>query len=109
MSSKSGAGTGDYEYLRSAIIEKEHIESEYCVVAYTTISLRSRPSVLVIRSEVRRRCEGLSVAPLCAIEAEWPNATVVSWPAFLFQHYVRLERMVSEAAELGRLMMSVQP
>jgi len=97
MSSTKGKGNGDYEYLRSAIEEKEHIEHVFSVVAYTTIHLGSRPSVMVVRSEVRENGQGLTQSPLCSLEGSWPNVNVVSWPAFLFQHYCKLSRLVEDS------------
>ena len=97
MANKGGNGRSDYEYLRSATEEKEHIENEHSVVVYTTMHLCSRPSVLVVRSEVREKGQGISARPMCSYEGSWPNVNVVSWPAFLFQHFVKVGRLTEDA------------
>ena len=96
MSSKPKNGMGDYEMLRAAIEQKEWCEREYNVVVRTTISLRSRPCVLVVSVEAQEGRPALAQSHICSYEVEWPNAGTSSWPATLFQAYVKLDRMVEE-------------
>lgn len=97
MSSKSRLPSGEHEYLRSAITNRKVLEDEFNVVAYTTISLCNRTSVLVVRTEVRERGEAISRTPLCSLQGEWPNAQVVGWCPFLLQHYSKLYRLVEDS------------
>jgi hypothetical protein len=96
MSSKPKAAHGDYEYLRAAIEQKEWTENEYGVVAVTTITLRRSPCVLVISIEGREAREGQRDDHICLYQVEWPNAGTYSFPATLFQAFVKVDRMVEE-------------
>lgn len=96
MSSKPKQAHGDYEYLRAAITQKEHTENEHGLVVTTAISLRSSPCVLGVRVEAWTMGEQVAQASICSWEGSWPNAQVVSWPAFLFQAYVKLDRLVED-------------
>lgn len=97
MSSKAKYLGGNYEYLRAASTEKEECENVYSVVVDTTIRLCSRPSVLVVRSEVRQKGASEVAAPLCSYEGSWPNVQVNSWEAYLFQHYCKVTRLVQDS------------
>ena len=97
MSNGKGKGNGDYEYLRAAVQQKEHTEREHNVVVRTTIRLRSSPCVLELRSEAFAKEYPETQAPICCYEASWPNVQVVSWPAFLYQSAVKLDRLVEES------------
>jgi hypothetical protein len=98
MSSKPNGVHSDYEYLRSAMQEKESIQDEHLVLVTTTIGLRGSPYCLCVRSEAwSLEGEGEPQAPLCSSEGFWPNAQAVSWPAFLFRHMVGLGRLVADS------------
>lgn len=98
MSNKPGGAHGDYEYLRSANIEKENTQDEHNVVVTTAIGLRHSPHCLCVRSEARSTLEWEDPnEPLCSVEGYWPNAQAISWPAFLFRHYVALGRLVADS------------
>lgn len=96
MSSKPKAAHGDYEYLRAAIEQKEWTEREHSVVVAATISLRRSPCVLLIHLEGKEGVKGRADTHICSYEVEWPNAGTYSFPATLFQAYVKLDRMVEE-------------
>ena len=87
---------GDYEMLRAAVEQKEWTENEHSVVVATTITLRRSPCVLLVHIEAQETRAGLKGAHICSYEVEWPNAGTYSWPATLFQAYVKLDRMVEE-------------
>jgi hypothetical protein len=98
MSSKPGAAHSDYEYLRSAMLEKENTESEHDVLVTTAITLCGSPYGLRVRSEAwDSRARESAQAPLCSIEGRWPNAQAISWPAFLFRHQVDMGRLVADS------------
>jgi hypothetical protein len=96
MSSKEPSSRGDHEYLRAAVREKEHIQDEYGVVVDTVISMRSSPYVVVVRSEAREKGGKSSLNPLASCEGSWPNVQVVSWTAFVFQHYCKLSKLIED-------------
>lgn len=99
---------GDHEMLVSAINEKKELQGEYGVVVHTTISFGDRAGVLVVRSEVRRKGEGLEPAPLASYANSWPCAQAVTFPAFLFQHYCKLEAQVREATMVERMLAATE-
>jgi hypothetical protein len=98
MSSKPRGANSDYEYLRAASDQKEHTENEHGVLVTATVRLLSRPSVCSVSLEAWTKGEERAQAPLCSYTSSWPNATVVSWPAFLFQCYVKLDRLVEDSS-----------
>jgi hypothetical protein len=108
MSSKKGTGMGDHEMLVAAIREKKELESEYGVVAYTTIGFGDRLGVLVVRTECRKAGESLQAFPLAAFTNTWPCAQVISLPAFLFQHYCKVEIQVREATAVDRMLAATE-
>jgi|SRR5689334_2021882 hypothetical protein len=98
MSTKNGSAHSDYEYLRSAMLEKENTEYEHDVLVTTTITLCGSPYSLRVRSEAWDSRAGESAqAPLCSEEGRWPNAQSISWPAYIFRHYVSLGRLVADS------------
>lgn len=98
MSSKPNNAHGDYEYLRSAMLEKENTERELDVLVTTAITLCGSPYGLRVRSEAWDSREGSSPqTPLCSVEGRWPNANAISWPSFLFRHQVELGRLVADS------------
>lgn len=97
MSSKPKNAHGDYEYLRSAIKEKEVLEDEHDVLVTATIRLCGSPCSLRIRLEAWDKDQSPATqAPLCSYEVHWPNAGTLSWPATVFNAYVRLSRLVED-------------
>lgn len=97
MSNKGKNAYGDYEYLRSAVTQKEHTENEHGVVVATTIGVCSSPYVLRVRLEAWTKGEDAAQASLCSYEVTWPNATTAGWCATLFQAYVRLDMLVEDS------------
>lgn len=97
MSSKGNNPYADSEFLRAAVTQKEHTESEHSVVVDTVISLRRSPCVLVVRVSARSKLAQEADRELCSYTVEWPNAGTVSWTATLFQAYVKLDRLVEDS------------
>ena len=98
MSSKPSGANGDYEYLRSANIEKEDCEREHDVVVTTVICLRDSPHRLVVRIEAwGTRPEDSRSTPLCSFEAAWPNSYTIGWTGFLFNSYTKAARLVEDS------------
>jgi hypothetical protein len=97
MSSKAKNAYGDYEYLRAAVQQKEHIESEYGVVVTAVIDLCRSPYVLRVHLEAYTKGEEAAQTSLCSYEVSWPNATVIGFAAQLFQAYGKLEDLVADS------------
>jgi hypothetical protein len=97
MSSTRKIKAGDHEYLVAAIANRKALEHEFNVVAYTTVGMCDRLGVLAVRTEVRKKGEALSKAPLCSYAGEWPNAQVIGWTAFLLQHFSKLYLLVQDS------------
>lgn len=97
MSSKPGGAYADSEFLRAAITQKEHTESEHAVLVVTTITLRRSPCVLVVSVEAFEARKGEREDHIALYQVEWPNAGTVGWTATLFQAYVKLDRLVEDS------------
>jgi len=97
MSRRKAYGNADHEFIVSAITNRKELEREFGMVVTTSIGFGDRLGVLVIRSEVREKGQGLSRTPICAIEAEWPNAQPIAWAPFLMDHFSKLYRLAEDS------------
>ena len=73
------------------------MEDERDVVVNATISLGARAGVLIVCLEARRKGAQDNGEKVAGYQGEWPNANVISWPAFLFRSYVQLSRLVEDS------------
>lgn len=99
MSGKQKLGTahGDYEYLRSAQIERAEMQNEHGVVVMTAISLVARIGVVSIELSAYDINYDFGDNPLAVYRVEWPNATTMSFTATVFNGMVRLHALVNDS------------
>jgi hypothetical protein len=97
MRHKGNGGMSDWEFIRAARVEQVECEQSHDVVIKVALAMDNTRSVINIRLDAWEVGEDFRDVCVAAYETSWPNASVKSFTATLFQAFVQLTRLVEDS------------
>lgn len=97
MPSKKGANPfADVEFLRSYHQVLKDTEVECNVLCTAVVRPRERPVSIEVTFIAQDNVKGVAKEVIARYSATWPNATAMSFTAFLFRSSVAFGRLVAD-------------
>lgn len=97
MSQKGKNPYADTEFIRAYQESIRAIGEDYDVCVGATITAGAVRGQLMVRLDAYEEGPVTRGRSLCSYTGYWPNANTLSFPSFLFQCAVKLERLVADS------------